>query len=131
MTSWWQHFLAILGSLGGAIAVALVGVFTRITHEHVQNVNQFTWNRVLFSLPSAILMGIIGGSVGSYLQTAYGFPESIAWALAGALGYLGPAFINTSAQAAIGYFRREKPEDADKNNGATPHGRKHKPGKGH
>ena len=111
----WEHLLQIAGGLLGAIILSTVGVFTRITHEHVQNIATFSWNRVLFSLPSAILMGVIGGSLGSYLQTTYSFPESIAWALAGALGYLGPTFINTGAKATISYFQKSQGTGPDVN----------------
>lgn len=84
-----------------AILLAFVGALTRLFHEHVHDRGELSWRRVAFSLPGAILMGVIGTAVGQYLHTQWGLPELTGGALGGALGYLGPTVLSVAANAAI------------------------------
>lgn len=93
-----------------AIVLAFVGSLTRLFHEHAHG-NQLTLQRVLFALPGAILMGVIGTATGQYLHEAWGLPELTGGALGGALGYLGPTILNAIATAAIRRWGQTKTGD--------------------
>lgn len=113
MNEIWHAFDLFIAAVF-AIVLAFVGSLTRLFHEHAHG-NQLTWQRVLFALPGAVLMGVIGTATGQYLHDAWGLPELTGGALGGALGYLGPSTLETLARLIVSrYFQPKDKGDAEK-----------------
>ena len=95
-----------------AIILAFVGNLTRLTHERAHG-QPLTWLRVVLTLPSAILMGVVGTTLGIYLHNEFRLPEMTGGALGGLLGYLGPTVINQTTAALLEKWRKNGEKSAD------------------
>lgn len=95
-----------------AFMIALAGGMVRLFHEQVHG-EPFSWSRVFLVLVSAILLGVLGQTVGEYLHTNYNLPELTGGALGGLLGYLGPTFLDTLAAIALRKVDRMEKSDGD------------------
>jgi len=91
-----SHMADILLSLLGAFVMALIGVLMRYGHLHSQG-EEWKWSRLLLDLPTVIVMGVLAGAIGKYLQQHYSFPEEIIWALSANFGYFGPKLLDRVA----------------------------------
>ena len=80
----WADLQLLFGLLVTAV-VALIGIGAR--HSYRPEGASFTG--ILKELPLAVLMAVIAGGVGEYMQ----WHELIRFALAGTLAYLGPGII--------------------------------------
>lgn len=109
MNEIWHAFDLFIAAVF-AIVLAFVGSLTRLFHEHAHG-TQLSGQRILFALPGAILMGVIGTATGQYLHDAWGLPEITGGALGGALGYLGPTTLNAIATAALRRWGQTKTGD--------------------
>lgn len=87
----------LLVSLTGAFITAFLGVLMRHGHRASQG-EEWEWRRILLDAPTVFVMGITAGAAGQYLETHYGFPELITWALAANFGYLGPTLVDRIAK---------------------------------
>lgn len=107
MGQFWQAIDLFLAALF-AIMLAFMGALTRLFHEHVHERGELSWRRVVFALPGAILMGVIGTAAGQYLHSAWGLPEITGGALGGALGYLGPTILTVVANEVVKRWGQKK-----------------------
>lgn len=89
------HAVELIISTILALFLAVLGTLARLIHEQAHG-TPLTWARVLYALPAAIIMGVIGHAIGEYLYFTYKFPEVTGGAVGGVLGYLGPTVINES-----------------------------------
>lgn len=89
--------IELLISLTGAFITAFLGVLMRHGHRASQG-EEWEWKRILWDAPTVFVMGITAGAMGKYLETHYGFPELITWALAANFGYLGPTLVDRIAK---------------------------------
>jgi hypothetical protein len=87
----------LLVSLTGAFITAFLGVLMRHGHRAAQG-EEWEWRRIMLDAPTVFVMGITAGAAGQYLETHYGFPELITWALAANFGYLGPTLVDRIAK---------------------------------
>jgi len=90
------HIADILLSLVGAFFMALVGVLMRYGHMISQGA-EWSWRKMAWDVPTVIVMGVLAGSIGKYLQEHYQFPEEIIWALSANFGYFGPKLLDRIA----------------------------------
>lgn len=109
MQQFWNGIDLLLAAMF-SIAIAFMGVLTRLVHEHVQEDRELSFRAVLFSLPAAVLMGVIGAAAGQYLHAQWALPELTGGALGGALGYLGPTILTKIAAQALKAWGRSKGE---------------------
>lgn len=103
------HAVELLISLTGAFITAFLGVLMRHGHMASQG-KKWEWRRVMLDAPTVFVMGITAGALGKYLETHYGFPELITWALAANFGYLGPTVVDRLAA----YVENRKNKDSEK-----------------
>lgn len=97
-----NHIFELFVGLLGSIVTAAIGVAMRHGHQAAQGI-PWSWNRVFLDAPTVLLMGITGGALGQYLESHYGFPEVVSWALAGNFGYIGPQLVDR----ALNHFDKE------------------------
>lgn len=95
-----------------AFIIALAGGLVRLFHERVHG-EPFSWSRVFLVLVSAVLLGVVGQTVGEYLHTNYNLPLITGGALGGLLGYLGPTFLDTLAAIALRKVEKSEKLDED------------------
>lgn len=108
-----SHAIDLLLSTAFAFLIALAGGLVRLFHEKVHG-EPFSWSRVFLVLVSAILLGVVGQTVGEYLSQHYGLPLLTGGALGGLLGYLGPTFLDSLAAIALRKAGKlEKPDDPE------------------
>lgn len=88
-----------------AFFFAVIGTLARLLHEQAHG-TPLTWSRMLYALPSALIMGVVGHAIGEYLVSSYQFPEATGGALGGVLGYLGPTVINEGFRVLLAKFKK-------------------------
>ena len=96
--------LAVYIGLIGATIAAAIGVVAR----HVYNPDGFAWARVAIEFPFAILVALIAGGFGTWLE----LPSIVIYGLSGSAGYLGPHFL-------ADWLRRKAGDDGDGDDGQT------------
>lgn len=111
MSQTFIHAIELIVSTILALFLAVLGTVARLVHEQAHG-TPLTWARVLYALPAAIVMGVIGHAIGEYLYFTYKFPEISGGAIGGILGYLGPTVINESFRVLKERFG-QKAKDGD------------------
>lgn len=90
------------GNLTGT-AISMIGVAAR----QVNHPEGFLWRRVLLEAPFAVLVSVLAGALGAYLE----LDPPVTWGLCGAMAYLGPQFLDDWLRA------RSERKNASRKNG--------------
>ena len=97
----------LLGALF-SIMMAVLGTLARVGHE-LSNGEDVPWAKLLWLVPMALTLGIIGHAAGEVIGQMQGLQNPyISPALSGGLGLLGPVFFTKVAESLLEYFKKGK-----------------------